>query len=56
MHDGNLVYRIDGKKELKLFGFIPVTTQTTAFVSPESGAILSQNQTLLTNILRFFSR
>lgn len=56
MHDGSLVYRIDGKKDLKLFGLIPVTTQTTAFVSPETGSIVSQNQSLLTNILRFFSR
>ncbi len=56
MRNGNLVYRIDGQKDLRFLGFIPVTTSTTAFVSPDSGQIVAQEQSLLTSILRFLSR
>lgn len=48
-------YRIDGIKEMRLFGLLPISVQTTAFVSSENGNILAQQRSLLSNILSFFS-
>lgn len=54
--DGKTVYRVNGEKQAKVFGFIPVTLPTTAFVSADNGQVLAEERSLLTSILTFFSR
>lgn len=49
--DGMPVYEINGLKEHKLLGFIPVTTQTTVFVSAETGQAVAEEQSVLANII-----
>lgn len=53
--DGQFVYKIPAKKHLKLFGFIPVTTNFTGFVSAETGALIKEQQSLLSRILDLLS-
>jgi hypothetical protein len=53
--DGEPTYRIEGEKKMRLFGLIPISVQTTAFVSPQDGAVLAQQRSLLSNILSFVS-
>lgn len=55
VEDENLVYKIRGKKEHKLFGFIPVSTDRTIRVSADTGEILSQTQTWLSGIIERLS-
>lgn len=52
---GAPVYEIIGLKDQKLLGFIPVTTQTTVFVSAQTGEVVAQEQSLLTNIIDLLS-
>lgn len=54
--NGVPVYEINGLKEHKLLGFIPVTTQTTVFVSAETGQPVAQTQSILANIINALSR
>lgn len=49
--NGQIVYKILAKKQLKLFGFIPITTDLTGFVSAQSGALLEEKESLLAKIL-----
>lgn len=51
----NLVYELEGEKEHKLFGFIPVTTQKKVTVSALTGETLSQTQTWLSGLVDLFS-
>ncbi|HAV15197.1 MAG TPA: hypothetical protein DCX25_02615 [Candidatus Pacebacteria bacterium] len=53
--EGELAYRIEGEKEIRVLGFIPVMVQTTAYVSPDDGQIVAQRRSLLSNILNFIS-
>ena len=50
-----IVYRIKGVKTHKLLGLIPVSAQTTAIVSAESGELVSQEQPLLTTVIDLLS-
>ncbi|OGE65882.1 hypothetical protein A3H85_02410 [Candidatus Daviesbacteria bacterium RIFCSPLOWO2_02_FULL_40_8] len=50
-----IVYRIKGVKTHKFLGLIPVSAQTTAIVSAESGELVSQEQPLLTTVIDLLS-
>lgn len=49
--DGILVYEIDGIREYKLLGFIPLKSKVKAFVSAENGQVIKTEQSLLGRIL-----
>lgn len=49
--DDVLVYEIDGVREYKLFGFIPLKSKVKAFVSAENGRVIKSEQSLLGRIL-----
>lgn len=49
--EGQITYKIPAKKKLKLLGFIPVTTDFTSFVSAETGALIKEQESLLSRIL-----
>ncbi len=49
--DGLLVYEIDGVREYKLLGLIPLKSKVKAFVSAENGQVIKTEQSLLGRIL-----
>lgn len=49
--DGVLVYQIDGVREHKLLGIIPLKSKVKAFVSAENGQVIKTEQSLLGRIL-----
>lgn len=49
------VYEINGLKEHKLLGFIPVTTELKAIVSAETGELIDQEQSILAKITALLS-
>ncbi len=51
----DIVYRIKGKKEHKILGFIPVNSPTTAFVSANSGNVVAQERSVLTSFVDLIS-
>lgn len=53
--DGQTVYKIPAKKHLKILGIIPVTTNFTGFVSADNGALIKEQESLLSKILDFLS-
>ena len=53
--NGVAVYEINGLKDQRLFGFIPVTTPVTVIISAETGQTVSQEQSILSNIVDFLS-
>lgn len=53
--NGQPVYRIPAQKLLKVFGFIPITTDFTSFVSAETGQVIREDESLLARILDFLS-
>jgi hypothetical protein len=50
-----IVYKVNGIKTHRLLGFIPVNTQTTAFVSADTGTVVAQERSLLTSFVDFLS-
>lgn len=53
--NGVPVYEIAGLKDLRLLGFIPITTPVKVIVSAETGQTVAQEQSLLTNIIDILS-
>ncbi|MBI2196271.1 hypothetical protein HYU45_01525 [Candidatus Daviesbacteria bacterium] len=49
--NGILGYKVKGTKTHKLFGFIPIKTGVTAFVSAENGQVVESTDSLLGRIL-----
>lgn len=49
--DDLLVYEIDGVREYKLLGFIPLKSKVKAFVSAENGQVVKTETSLLGRIL-----
>jgi len=49
--DGVLVYEIDGIREYKLLGIIPLKSKVKAVVSAENGQVIKTEQSLLGRIL-----
>lgn len=50
-----VVFKIPGQKHLKVLGFIPVTTNLTAFVSAETGNLLEEQESLLARVMDLLS-
>lgn len=50
-----LVYRIKGEKVQKIFGFIPVNTSRTVFVSAQTNNVVAQEQPILAEIIDLIS-
>lgn len=50
-NNGELVYKIDGTKNLKIFGFIPVNIPIKVNVSAETGSVVAENQSFITGLL-----
>lgn len=55
VRNDEVVYRIKGAKTHNLLGFIPVDTETTVFVSTDTGQPIAQEQTIIANIIDFLS-
>lgn len=53
--DSETIYKIKGTKIHLLFGVIPLTTPVTAFVSTDTGLTVAKQQSILTNVIDFFS-
>ena len=53
--NGIPIYEIEGIKEHRLLGFIPVTTDVTVTVSAETGEVIDTNQSFLDTIVDIFS-
>lgn len=52
---GQVVYEINGLREQKLLGFIPITVSTKVFVSAETGQMVAQEQSLVASIVDLLS-
>lgn len=55
IEDNHLVYEIQGTKQHRLLGFIPVTTPRTVTVSALTGDVVSQSQTWLSGLVDLLS-
>lgn len=55
VRNNDVVYKINGVKTHQVLGFIPVDTQTTAFVSTDDGSVVAQQRSLLANVVDFLS-
>lgn len=53
--DGQVVYKVEGQKHVRLFGIIPLNLPTTAIVSSSNGTVTTQ-QSILTRLLDLLSR
>lgn len=53
--EGKVVYKIDGVKDEKFAGFVPVSIKVKAIVSAENGELLDINQGFLTRLLDLLS-
>lgn len=53
--NSDLVYKVLGDKNYKLFGLIAVSAPTTAFVSAESGNLVAEDRSLITELIRLLS-
>lgn len=50
-----VVYKVKGRKEHKLIGLFPVKTETTAYVSAESGEVVAKDESLLSKLIGILS-
>ncbi len=55
LRGSEVVYRIKGTKNKRLLGLIPVDTQTTNFVSTQTGSVVAKEDPLLTTLINFLS-
>lgn len=55
IRNNEVVYEVNGTKNHKLFGFIPVTTPKKVIVSAETGQAVAQEQSILSNITEVLS-
>lgn len=53
--NGQAVYKIKALKHHRLFGFIPLSTQLTGYVSAETGNLLEETQSLLARLIDLLS-
>lgn len=54
--NNEMVYKVAGIKIQKLFGLIPVSVPTTAYVSAKTGNLVTQEQSVLANLIQLLSR
>ncbi|MCL4360638.1 hypothetical protein M1555_05315 [Patescibacteria group bacterium] len=55
LHNNELVYQVEAQQQHRLFGFIPVTMPTTAYVSAENGQVVSETNSLLSQLVGLLS-
>lgn len=55
LEDNNLVYKIEGSKQHRLFGFIPVAAPRTVTISALTGNVVSQTQSWLVGLIDLVS-
>jgi len=55
MRKGELTYKVRGEKTHRVFGILPISTETTAFVSADTGELVAQEQSLLSRLLAALS-
>ncbi len=55
IRNNDIVYKVNGVKTHRMLGFIPVNTDTTAFVSANSGTVVAQQRSVLANVVDFLS-
>ena len=55
IQNNDIVYKIKGKKKHRMLGVIPVNTNTTAFVSANSGTVIAQERSMLVNLVDLIS-
>lgn len=53
--DGNLIYEVDGEKQKRLFGLIPLKFKKTAVVSVETGELMTTRETITARLLDLIS-
>lgn len=53
--NGQPVYKIPAKQQLRLLGLLPITTDLTGYVSAQTGAIIREQQSLLARLLALLS-
>lgn len=53
--DGEVAYKITGVQEYKMFGFIPVRAENTAFISAQNGTVVSQEHSIFASLLDLIS-
>lgn len=53
--NNELVYKVEGKKDKKLFGILPVSLKRDVFVSAQTGNVVKTDQSFLSSILNFLS-
>jgi len=53
--DGTLIYEMEGEKQERLFGLVPLKFKKTAVVSAETGELLETRQTFTDRILQLIS-
>lgn len=55
IRNNDIVYKVNGVKTHRMLGFIPISTDTTAFVSANSGTVVEQQRSVLANVVDFLS-
>lgn len=55
IRNNKVVYKVRGTKIHRMLGFIPIDTQTTAFVSADSGTVVAQQRSVLASVVDFLS-
>ena len=55
IRNNEVVYKVKGTKTHRMFGFVPIDTQTTAFVSVNGGMVVAQQRSVLANVVDFLS-
>lgn len=53
--DGSLVYEVEGERQKKLFGLMPMTFKKTAVVSVETGALVETKESFTSKLLELIS-
>lgn len=54
--NNEMVYKVPGVKTSKIFGLIPVSMPVTAYVSAQTGNLVTKEQSLLANLIQLLSR
>lgn len=53
--NNDLVYKVLGDKDYKLFGLLPVSTSATAFVSAQTGHLVAEERPLISELIKLLS-
>ena len=53
--DNKVIYQVKGRKQKKIFGFLPISIPKTTFVSADTGELIKTDQTIWSSILETVS-